>query len=374
MSTLYFHIPFCKKACHYCDFHFSTVHKTYDLVIESLLKELELRANYLSDKTLSSISFGGGTPSLLKENDLKSLLGKAAETFVLDSKAEITLEANPDDLNLSKLKAIQSAGVNRLSIGIQSFFDAHLVSMNRSHHADQAIACIKNAQDVGFENITIDLIFGLPDLSLQQWEDNIHQALELGVPHISAYSLTVETKTALHKMVESGKVHVPKDETVLKQYERLTKMLQEAGYDHYELSNYGKPGFHSKHNTSYWAGDHYLGLGPSAHSFDGKNRQWNVANNTKYCKAVSNGETWFEREELSKRDRFNEFIMTGLRTSKGVSIHSTEQHFGQGQGLIDRAAEHLNSGNLILEDKTLKIPESNWMMSDMIIGDLFWTE
>ena len=374
MSTLYFHIPFCKKACHYCDFHFSTVHKTYDDVINAIQRELALQSDFLPNKKLTSIYFGGGTPSLLKADDLKKLLAQTHHQFEVAPDAEITLEANPDDLSIAKLRAIRQSGVNRLSIGIQSFFDEDLKAMNRSHEAHQALKCVSQAQDLGFENITIDLIFGLPNLSNGKWQTNIEKALELNVPHISAYSLTVEPNTALHKMVNTGRVHLPTEDDVLAQYQILTTLTRENGFDHYELSNYGKPGFHSRHNSSYWAGDPYLGIGPSAHGFNGHLRQWNVANNTQYVKKISAGETWFERETIDQKDAFNEFVMTGLRTANGVSLDEVEKRFRREGALLDDAQAKLECGKLELRNGTLIIPENEWMMSDSIISDLFWVD
>lgn len=350
------------------------MHKTYAGVVQALHRELDLQRDFLPNKNLTSIYFGGGTPSLLKTDDLKRLLDKARALYDVERGAEITLEANPDDLTPEKLKAMKHAGVNRLSMGIQSFFNEDLTAMNRSHDARQAEESIRTAQDVGFNNITIDLIFGLPNLSLRKWQANIEKALLFNVPHISAYSLTVEPKTALYKMVNTGRVALPPEETVLAQYHLLTALLGDNGFDHYELSNYGKPGFHSRHNTSYWAGDPYLGIGPSAHGFNGHKRQWNVANNTQYVQKVERGEKWFETETINQKDAFNEFVMTGLRTAKGISLDEIEARFERVDDLLNDAQAKLECGKLQMVNNHLIIPEREWMLSDSIISDLFWVE
>lgn len=376
MSTLYFHIPFCKQACHYCDFHFSTVHKTYRPVLDAMVSELDMQREYLRDKKLSSIYFGGGTPSLLQEKDLLKFIELAHHYFDLDVDAEITLEANPDDLSKEALKTFRQAGINRLSVGTQSFFDADLKLMNRVHSAQEAEGSIKRAQDAGFENLTIDLIYGMPDSTQEMWQRNVEKAILLEVPHLSSYALTVEPNTALAKMVERGDI-IPLDEAgTTKQYHGLCRLMKEAGFDHYELSNFGKPGFYSRHNTSYWSGVPYLGIGPSAHSFDGKTRQWNVANNTKYSTAITANNTWFELEELSESDAFNEYIMTGLRTANGVSLTSIDERFGdyRSDKLMRDAQNYMECGRLALDDDRLYIPEREWMISDRIISDLFWVQ
>ncbi len=374
MSTLYFHIPFCKQACHYCDFHFSTLRKTYRPVLDAMFQELRLQSDYLADKNLSSIYFGGGTPSLLEEKDLKGLIESAHQLFQVLPDAEITLEANPDDLTKDALKTFRQAGINRLSIGTQSFFDADLRLMNRAHNANEAESSIKRAQDAGFENITIDLIYGMPGSSAHSWTENVNKAIELQVPHLSAYALTVEPKTALAKKVDSGEIILPQENEVAKQYHILCDLLRNAGLEHYELSNFGKPGFYSRHNTSYWNGTPYLGIGPSAHSFDGQTRQWNVANNTLYSNKIAAGEAWFESEELEESDRFNEYLMTGLRTANGISLTQIDERFGdfRSDKLMRDAQNYLECGRLQMDDDRLFIPEREWLISDRIISDLFW--
>jgi len=374
MSSIYLHIPFCKQACHYCDFHFSTLQKTYQPVMDAMMQEISLRADYLESKKISSIYFGGGTPSLLKEKDLRGFIDKIQQTFDVAADAEITLESNPDDLSAANLKLFKSASINRLSIGTQSFFDAELKLMNRSHNAEEAKSSIMRAQDAGFENLTIDLIFGMPGGDEKTWRKNVETAIALQIPHLSAYSLTVEPKTALAKMVQSGEIVLPSESIVLDQYNLLCALTKEANFAHYELSNYGKPGFESRHNTSYWNGTPYLGIGPSAHSFNDQTRQWNTANNTKYSTYLNAKKDWWESEELDEKERFNEFVMTGLRTAKGISLNVIDERFGNQRvdQLVQDAQAKLECAKLILEDDVLKIPEKHWMLSDAIIAELFW--
>ncbi len=345
-------------------------------MMDAMLAEMDLQANFLADKKLTSVYFGGGTPSLLPDVDLGNFIEKAHRNFEVQADAEITLEANPDDLTADKLRFYKNIGINRLSIGTQSFFDDELELMNRSHHAQQAISAVKRAQDVGLENITIDLIFGMPKSTLAKWNENLKTAMALQVPHFSAYSLTIEPKTALHKMVENGQVILPTEEESLAQYRALCAAAKTNGFAHYELSNYGKPGFESRHNTSYWNGTPYLGIGPSAHSFNGEIRQWNVANNAAYAKNIGTKNTWFEKENIAEKDRFNEFVMTGLRTAKGISLQTIETRFGAqiADQLLADAQSKLECGKLALHKNTLTIPEEYWMLSDGIIADLFWVE
>jgi len=340
----------------------------------ALLRELALRADYLSDKLLSSVYFGGGTPSLLENDDLLRLMEQTNTLFTLAADAEITLEANPDDLTKTALKNFRQAGINRLSIGTQSFFDADLMLMNRAHSASEAESSIKRAQDAGFENLTIDLIYGMPDADFARWRANVQKAIDLHIPHISAYALTVEPKTALAKKVESGELIVASELAVEQQYLHLCEALKSEGFAHYELSNFGKPGFESRHNTSYWNGTPYLGIGPSAHSFDGKTRQWNVANNSLYAAKVGAQTPWFEEEEIGENDQFNEYVMTGLRTAKGILLSEIDARFGdyRTERLLRDASNYLECGRLVQADDRIFIPEQDWLISDRIISDLFW--
>jgi oxygen-independent coproporphyrinogen-3 oxidase len=342
--------------------------------MDAMLREMQLRADYLRNKTLSSVYFGGGTPSLLEPDDLYRIIEQTHTLFKVAADAEITLEANPDDLTSVALKVYRQAGINRLSIGTQSFFDVDLKLMNRAHSAKEAEGSIKRAQDAGFENITIDLIYGMPDADFTRWQTNVQKAIDLQIPHLSAYALTVEPKTALAKKVTDGEITVAPETAVEQQYLYLCEAMKADGFAHYELSNFGKPGFESQHNTSYWNSTPYLGIGPSAHSFDGQTRQWNVANNTLYADKVGGLQPWFEEEEISETDAFNEYVMTGLRTAKGISLAEIDKRFGdlRTERLLRDANNYLECGRLILNDDQLFIPEKDWLISDRIISDLFW--
>lgn len=374
---IYLHIPFCKQACHYCDFHFSTSLKKKSELVNALCKELLLRKGELNG-TVETIYFGGGTPSLLSSEELQQIFEAIYSNYKISENPEITLEANPDDLTAARINELSNsrlpagAGINRLSIGIQSFFEADLKLMNRAHNASEALESIKTAKQF-FKNISIDLIYGIPGMGLARWKQNLDTALNLQVPHLSCYALTVEPRTALNKFIETGKVQ-PVDEEVAKQhYELLLSETEKAGYENYEFSNFGKPGYHSRNNTAYWEGKPYLGIGPSAHSFDGKSRGWNVANNTKYIKSIEAGILPSEREFLSKQDRYNEYIMTALRTAKGVSLLKVEADFGPDflNYLSEQAQPHLKSGLLELANGTLRISRKGKFLGDGIASDLF---
>lgn len=368
---LYLHIPFCKQACHYCDFHFSTSFKKKSELVNALCKELMLRKNELSGK-VETIYFGGGTPSLLSSEELSHIFETIYSNYKISENPEITLEANPDDLTLARIQELANSRINRLSIGIQSFFEEDLKLMNRAHNASEALECIKKTKEF-FENISIDLIYGIPKMSNKRWKKNLEIALNLNVPHLSCYALTVEPKTALKKFIEKGIVPPVDEEAAKEHYEILLSETEKAGLENYEFSNFGKPGFHSRNNTAYWEGKPYLGIGPSAHSYDGKFRSWNVANNTKYIKSIEAGELPSEQEFLSKEDKYNEYIMTGLRTKKGVSLERIENEFGKEYSayLSKQAETALKNELLILEDNTLKISKKGKFLSDGIAADLF---
>lgn len=371
MSGIYIHIPFCKQACHYCDFHFSTSLKKKDKLIDALCKELVLRKEELKDK-VETIYFGGGTPSLLSSEELQQIFEAIHKNYTVSENPEITLEANPDDLSNSQIHKFTNSQINRLSIGIQSFFEEDLKLMNRAHNASEALECIKEAKQY-FKNISIDLIYGIPGMTNKRWKENLEVALKLDVPHLSCYALTIEPKTALKKFIEKGIVP-PVDEDVAKQhYEILLSETEKAGLENYEFSNFGKPGFHSHNNTAYWEAKPYLGIGPSAHSYDGKSRSWNVANNTKYIKSIEEGILPSEEEILSKEDIYNEYIMTGLRTKKGVSLEKVKDEFGKDflEYLLKQAKIHLQNKLLIQENQTLKISKKGKFLSDGIAADLF---
>ncbi|HBC05463.1 MAG TPA: coproporphyrinogen III oxidase [Aequorivita sp.] len=368
---LYIHIPFCKQACHYCDFHFSTSLKKKSELVNSLCKELVLRKEEIVGE-VETIYLGGGTPSLLSSEELQQILDTIYSNYKVSKNPEITLEANPDDLSSSQVHKFTNSRINRLSIGVQSFYEEDLKLMNRAHNASEALQCIKDAKQY-FENISIDLIYGIPGMSNERWKENLEIALKLDVPHLSCYALTIEPKTALKKFIEKGIVP-PVDEEVAKQhYEILLSETEKAGLENYEFSNFGKPGFHSRNNTAYWEGKSYLGIGPSAHSYDGKSRSWNVANNTRYIKSTEAGELPSERENLSKEDMYNEYIMTGLRTQNGVSLEKVESEFGKdfSKYLLEQAANPIKNELLILEKNTLKISKKGKFLSDGIAADLF---
>jgi oxygen-independent coproporphyrinogen III oxidase len=318
---LYLHIPFCKQACNYCNFHFSTSLRHKKPLIESILKEIELQKDYLQGASLTSIYLGGGTPSLLDVAELQEIFAQINRFFDIADDAEITLEANPDDLTLEKLSDFRhKTPINRLSIGIQSFSDVDLKWMNRAHNATEANICIQNAKKMGFDNLSVDLIYGTPTTTDVQWQDNIQRVLDLNVPHISCYCLTVEDKTDLAKQVKKGLKMPIDEEKAARQFEYLMQTLSTNGYDHYEISNFAKPNQYARHNSNYWKGTSYLGIGPAAHSFNEHSRQWNIANNAKYIQSLEVNAVPFELEKLSDRDRYNEYVMTSLRTMWGCNL------------------------------------------------------
>lgn len=334
MAGIYLHIPFCKQACFYCDFHFSTNFNKKSEIVAALIKELSLRTNELQGQNVDTIYFGGGTPSVLSVSEIESILKAIHTQFSVIENPEITLEANPDDLNKETLVKLSKTAINRLSIGVQSFNEAHLKLMNRAHNASEAIDCLTMASQL-FDNITIDLIYGIPGMTMEQWDFNIKTALGFGINHISSYALTVEPKTVLAYKIKKGEFNAPDEAEAARHFHHLIDVCNSEGFVHYEISNFGKPNYFSKHNTSYWKGVHYLGIGPSAHSFNSRQRSWNVSNNTKYLKAISANMLANTVEELSMSDQYNEYIMTGLRTIWGVSLNIVKDKFG------DSYLEHL---------------------------------
>ncbi len=372
MSGIYIHIPFCKKACHYCNFHFSTSLQLQEGFVNALLQEIDLQKSYLSEP-VSTIYFGGGTPSILPSANIKNVISRLQDCFIIEHNAEITLEANPDDITSEKLAEWKAIGINRLSIGIQSFFQKDLEWMNRAHNALQAFECITLAQKAGFNNLTIDLIYGTPTLSDEAWEKNVKTAIVLQIPHLSCYALTVEPKTALEKLIKQKALPDVDTEKQARHFELLMKWMKEAGYKHYEISNFAKPGCRSKHNSSYWQGKSYLGLGPSAHSFNGTSRQWNAANNASYIQSLAKGVVPFEAEKLTTEQQLNEYIMTSLRTIEGISLQKVKQHFGKEkyEYLIRTAWTHLNHEHLVIENDYLKTTTEGKLLADGIAADLF---
>ena len=372
MSGIYIHIPFCKQACYYCDFHFSTSIKKKAELVNALVKELELRKDEFFSQTIETIYFGGGTPSLLTIDELLLIFDTIYKHYKVSDNPEITLEANPDDLSNKQIKALTHTPINRLSIGIQSFFEKDLKLMNRAHNTHEAKQCIEEATKY-FDNISIDLIYGIPGLSHENWLKNIETALAFNIPHISSYALTVEPKTALDSFIKKGIVKDVDDEQAQQQFYLMIDKLEGSGFIHYELSNFGKSGCFSKNNSAYWQGKSYLGIGPSAHSFNGTQRGWNVRNNTKYIKSLQENMLPIELETLSKTDRYNEYIMTGLRTIWGVSLEKVEQDFGKiyKKYLLEQAHHHINNDLLYINDNKLRVTKKGKFLSDGIASDLF---
>ena len=372
MAGVYIHIPFCRKACHYCNFHFSTSLNLQDDLINALLHEIDVRQSYLSEP-VSTIYFGGGTPSVLLSVNIKNIILNLQKNFIIENNAEITLEANPDDITSEKLTDWKEIGINRLSIGIQSFLPEDLQWMNRAHDARQALDSIGLAQKAGFHNLTIDLIYGTPALSDEAWKQNVKTAISLQIPHLSCYALTVEPKTALEKLIKQKMVADVDTEKQARHFELLMQWMTEAGYEHYEISNFAKPGFRSKHNSSYWRQKPYVGFGPSAHSFNGASRQWNVANNALYIQSLSKGVVPFESETLTTKQQLNEYIMTSLRTIEGISLQKVKQTFGKDkcEYIIKTARPHFNHNYLTIENEYLKTTPEGKLLTDGIAADLF---
>jgi oxygen-independent coproporphyrinogen-3 oxidase len=373
MSGIYIHIPFCKQACNYCDFHFSTSMKKKDEMVLALTKEISLRKNEFENEIIETIYFGGGTPSTLQIADCRFLIDEVYKNYKVSENPEITLEANPDDLSEDYLIALSKIGINRLSIGIQSFFEDDLKMMNRAHNSAEAKKCLEIATKY-FDNISLDLIYGIPGMSNEKWKQNIDTALSFGIPHISSYALTVEPKTALDKLIQKGKVKAPKDEVASAHFMILVETLEANGFVHYELSNFGKPDYFSKNNSAYWLGKKYIGIGPSAHSYDGISRSWNIANNTLYLKSIADNKLPNETEILSVADRYNEYIMTGLRTIWGVSLERIQNEFGQDylDYLSKQAQKFLNDDLLFIENSILRPTKKGKFLTDGIASDLFY--
>lgn len=373
MAGIYVHIPFCKKACHYCDFHFSTSLKGKEQLIDSLLIEIASRKHELDLDRISSLYFGGGTPSILSKSELLKIIQCIDQNYDLEPDLELTIECNPDDLTENKINDFLEAGFNRLSIGVQSFDDRILTWMNRSHSVLQSMQSVRQAQKLGFDNISIDLIYGVPNTDLKAWEFNLNQALELKVQHISAYCLTVEPKTVLHHHVMKEKVKMPNEEDQAEQFELLIHTLGKNGFDQYEVSNFGLPNFYSQHNSSYWKNKKYLGFGPSAHSFDQKSRKWNVSNNAKYMNFIQDNKPYFEVENLSDNERINETLMTGLRTKWGVDLKFLREELKFDLLIREKLKinEWIQAGKLRIENDHLIATKSGLLLSDRMSSDLF---
>lgn len=382
MSGIYIHIPFCKQACHYCDFHFSTSMKKKDEMVLALVKEIQMRQSELldcarsdKDEIVETIYFGGGTPSTLQIADLRLQIDSIYENYNVSENPEITLEANPDDLSEEYLIALSKIGINRLSIGIQSFFEDDLQLMNRAHNSAEAKRCLEIATQY-FDNISLDLIYGIPGMSNEKWKQNIETALSFGIPHISSYALTVEPKTALNKLIQTGKIAKPKDEVAEAHFQILVETLEANDFIHYELSNFGKENYFSKNNSAYWLGKKYIGIGPSAHSYDGISRSWNVSNNSIYLKSLEENKLPNEIEVLSKTDRYNEYVMTGLRTIWGISLERIKNEFGNDylDYLQKQSQKFIKDDLLFIENQILKPTSKGKFLTDGIASDLFYVD
>jgi len=371
MAGIYIHIPFCRKRCHYCDFFKTTDFSQKLRILAALRKELESRAPELASEEINTIYLGGGTPSVLMIDELRSLLDTIRQHYNVSPDAEITMEANPDDLSQATLTAIRQTGYNRISMGVQSFAEADLKLMNRRHGVMQAIQSVKWAKKAGFTNLSIDLIYGLPNQTPEEWERNVRIAVELDVQHISAYNLTYHEGTVFYDQLKKGILKEIPDELSLQQFELLVKILKEAGFEQYEISNFCKPGYYSQHNSSYWKSKKYMGIGPSAHSFDLNTRRWNVSSTGKYLQGVENNENYSETEVLTEQDRYNDCIITGLRTIWGISEELIQTEFSAPysvhfQKMCDK---YVHAGQLIRSSGIVRISPEGLFLSDRIMAD-----
>ncbi|NTS39638.1 radical SAM family heme chaperone HemW [Flavisolibacter sp. BT320] len=373
MAGIYLHIPFCKQACTYCNFHFTTSLRYKDDLVKALAKEAEAENSYLGGETVQTLYFGGGTPSLLSTTDLDFLLSTLRKHYPVAPDAEITLEANPDDVSSENVSAWKALGINRLSIGIQSFFEEELRWMNRAHNASQAKACIENSYAAGIDNLSIDLIYGSPLLTDDMWQQNVQTAIGYGIKHLSCYALTVEEKTPLHKNIERQKTADVDSDKQARQFLQLMNWLRNAGYEHYEVSNFARPGYRSQHNSSYWKGAAYAGLGPSAHSYNGRERRWNVANNSLYIKSVNDGVPQREVEVLTPEQQLNETIMISLRTMEGIDLQKIETLWGEKEKnrIESDLTKYIRTGLVTVEDQQARLTDEGMLRADGIAADLF---
>lgn len=371
MAGIYIHIPFCKQQCTYCDFHFSTSFEHYRKeMVTTIGKELAQRQGEIKESTVQSIYFGGGTPSLLSADELNFLVQEVLAYYQVAATAEITLEANPDDINMEQLEMWKDVGINRLSIGLQSFKTSDLKWMNRAHSVEEAFQSVQLAKKAGFNSISVDLIYGLPDLTLEEWGQHISFVLEMDIQHISAYCLTVEEKTVLNKLVKDKKIIPAGEDAQSDQFLLLTEHLKKAGFLHYEISNFGKPGFEAVHNSNYWKGVSYIGAGPSAHSFNGNTRRWNISNNSKYLKQFASN-AYFEEETLTKNDQWNEIILTGLRTSSGVSIDQLSTISPLDEAFQQTLHSFETEGLVECSNHQLVLTEKGRLQADFIASEFF---
>lgn len=372
MAGIYLHIPFCRKACDYCDFHFSTSLGLKPRLVDAMCRELEQRAATWPQGTVHTVYFGGGTPSLLGADELDKLMRTIRTRYAVAPDAEITFEANPDDITDQNLALWINQGINRLSIGIQSFYDRDLHYMERIHNAGEAERAVKRAQGAGIENLTIDLIYGTPGLTAAEWEHNLQKAVALGVPHISAYALTVEDGTPLAHRIRKKQKNAPNEDTQADQFLFMSEYLERHGFGHYEVSNFAKPGRESRHNSSYWEGVPYLGIGPSAHSYDGRNRRMNLAHNAKYVDALEKGLPYFEEEILTDTDRYNEYLLTRLRTRSGLDRQEFEIRYSPGEWVaLLEELEELPEEFLRIHEAGISLSREGLLHADGIAAELF---
>jgi oxygen-independent coproporphyrinogen-3 oxidase len=373
MAGIYLHIPFCKKACHYCDFHFSISLQLKGPLLAALSTEIISRKNELDDEKIDTIYFGGGTPSLLEVDEIKAIIDTVFSNYPVDPDAEITLEANPDDLTNSKIRDLRTTPINRFSIGVQSFFDEDLLYMNRVHTAQESERAIKSSQDAGFENLTIDLIYGTPTLTEENWIANLRKIVSFSVPHVSCYALTVEEKTPLAGLIKSKKRALVDDQKIADHFRILAETLPQYGFEQYELSNFAKQGYRSKHNSSYWGGKAYLGVGPSAHSYNGKDkRRWNVSNNAEYIRKINQQALYFEEEMLTQRDRFNEYMMTRIRLIEGISLEEINSVFGPDHVKhINTIVESWDPEWYAVQSNSIRLNNPGKILSDRLASQLF---
>ncbi|WP_430405670.1 radical SAM family heme chaperone HemW [Fluviicola sp.] len=371
MAGCYIHIPFCAQKCSYCDFHFSTNHTYQSEMVDMLCKEIEIRAKDWKQEQFETIYFGGGTPSVLTTNQLDQLISRVKENYQLSNSVEITMECNPDDCSLENLSSWKELGVNRLSIGIQSFNDEQLKWMNRSHQAADSLNAVRNAKEVGFDELSLDLMYGLPNMTLEEWKEQLLQIIALNPEHISAYCLTVEQKTALSKWVKEGKLVVSNNDQQSEQFELLVSTLKEAGYEQYEISNFARNGHYSKHNTSYWKGAKYLGIGPSAHGYNQVERYWNQSNNRTYMTELKKGHLPETVETLTPFDRFNENLMIGLRTKWGVSKESLFESISPDKEWFQIVKDYEDKKLVLQTEEQILLTPAGRLLADAIASDLF---
>ncbi|MEE3037410.1 MAG: radical SAM family heme chaperone HemW [Bacteroidota bacterium] len=374
MGGIYIHVPFCKQQCHYCDFHFSTSLKNKNALLVALVSEIRLRKSFFDNTKIHTIYLGGGTPSLLSADEVNKLYYHLNANFDLSEVVEMTIEANPDDLTEKKIKSYKNTPINRFSIGVQSFHNKDLRYMNRAHDASQAESCIKAIQNAGWDNISIDLIYGLPTLPNDKWLENLVQVVELGIPHLSAYALTVEDKTPLHYAIKTGQQAPLDEKRCNQQFQTLMNFLPNRGWKQYELSNFSKPRFESKHNSSYWQQKTYLGLGPSAHSFDGKSRMWNIANNVKYIQSINKDQLNFKQEYLSETDHYNEYVLTSLRTHGGADFNYLKTHFSSFfcDLFLKNIEKWIKNNKIEQKNNYYILTEEGKLLADLVTSDVFF--